>query len=32
VSFVAIGAGHFVGPDGILAELAKRGINAERIE
>jgi uncharacterized protein YbaP (TraB family) len=32
VSFVAIGAGHFVGPDGILAELAKRGIKAERIE
>jgi len=32
VGFVAIGAGHFVGPDGIIAELAKRGVKAERIE
>jgi uncharacterized protein YbaP (TraB family) len=32
VSFVALGAGHFVGPDGLIAELAKRGIKAERIE
>ena len=32
VSFVALGAGHFVGPDGIIAELAKRGIKAERLE
>jgi uncharacterized protein YbaP (TraB family) len=32
VSFVAIGAGHFVGPDGVLAELAKRGIKAEQIQ
>jgi uncharacterized protein YbaP (TraB family) len=32
VSFVALGAGHFVGPDGVLTELAKRGIKAERIE
>ncbi len=32
VSFVALGAGHFVGPDGIIAELAKRGVKAERIQ
>jgi uncharacterized protein len=30
VSFVAVGAGHLVGPDSVQAELAKRGIRAER--
>lgn len=30
VSFVAVGAGHLVGPDSVQAELAKRGIAAER--
>ena len=32
VSFVAVGAGHLVGPDSVQAELAKRGIKVERIE
>lgn len=30
VSFVAVGAGHLVGPDSVQAELAKRGVRAER--
>lgn len=30
VSFVAVGAGHLVGPDSVQAELAKLGIKAER--
>jgi uncharacterized protein len=30
VSFVAVGAGHLVGPDSVQAELAKRGVKAER--
>ncbi|MBI1687063.1 TraB/GumN family protein [Caulobacter hibisci] len=32
VSFVAVGAGHLVGPDSVQAELAKLGIKAERIQ
>jgi uncharacterized protein YbaP (TraB family) len=32
VSFVAVGAGHLVGPDSVQAQLAKLGIVAERIE
>lgn len=31
VSFVAVGAGHLVGPDSVQAELKKRGIVAERV-
>lgn len=30
VSFIAVGAGHLVGPDSVQAELAKKGIKAER--
>lgn len=30
VSFVAVGAGHLVGPDSVQAELAKRGVTVER--
>lgn len=30
VSFVAVGAGHLVGPDSVQVELKKRGINAVR--
>ncbi|HEY8617256.1 TraB/GumN family protein [Phenylobacterium sp.] len=30
VSFVAVGAGHLVGPDSVQAQLAKRGIQATR--
>lgn len=30
VSFVAVGAGHLVGPDSVQAELAKRGVKVER--
>lgn len=30
VSFVAVGAGHLVGPDSVQAELARRGVRAER--
>ena len=30
VSFIAVGAGHLVGPDSVQAELQKRGIAAER--
>lgn len=30
VSFVAVGAGHLVGPDSVQAELAKRGLKVER--
>ncbi|MDB5457393.1 MAG: GumN family protein [Caulobacter sp.] len=32
VSFVAVGAGHLVGPDSVQAQLAKLGIAAERVE
>ncbi len=32
VSFVAVGAGHLVGPDSVQAQLAKLGIRAERVE
>lgn len=32
VSFVAVGAGHLVGPDSLQAQLAKLGIKAERVE
>jgi len=32
VSFVAVGAGHLVGPDSVQALLAKRGIKAERVQ
>lgn len=32
VSFVAVGAGHLVGPDSVQAQLAKLGIKAERVE
>jgi uncharacterized protein YbaP (TraB family) len=31
VSFVAVGAGHLVGPDSVQAQLAKLGIKAERV-
>ncbi|MGA0607759.1 TraB/GumN family protein [Phenylobacterium sp. VNQ135] len=30
VSFVAVGAGHLVGPDSVQAELARRGVTVER--
>ena len=30
VSFVAVGAGHLVGPDSVQAQLKKRGIEAVR--
>lgn len=30
VSFVAVGAGHLVGPDSVQAQLAKHGLKAER--
>jgi len=30
VSFVAVGAGHLVGPDSVQAKLARRGLAAER--
>jgi uncharacterized protein YbaP (TraB family) len=30
VAFVAVGAGHLVGPDSVQAELAKLGVKAER--
>ena len=30
VQFIAVGAGHLVGPDSVQAQLAKRGIRAER--
>lgn len=32
VSFVAVGSGHLVGPDSVQAQLAKLGIEAERVE
>jgi uncharacterized protein YbaP (TraB family) len=32
VSFVAVGAGHLVGPDSVQAQLAKLGIKAERVK
>ena len=32
VSFVAVGAGHLVGPDSVQAQLKKLGIKAERVE
>lgn len=32
VSFVAVGAGHLVGPDSVQAQLAKLGIQAERVK
>jgi uncharacterized protein YbaP (TraB family) len=32
VSFVAVGAGHLVGPDSVQAQLAKLGVKAERVE
>ena len=31
VSFIAVGAGHLVGPDSVQAQLAKLGIKAERV-
>lgn len=31
-SFIAVGAGHLIGPDGVQAELAKRGIAVERLQ
>jgi len=30
-SFVAIGAGHYVGPDGIIALLAKDGFRVQKL-
>lgn len=30
VSFIAVGAGHLVGPDSVQAELARKGIKSER--
>lgn len=32
VSFVAVGAGHLVGPDSVQAQLAKLGIKTQRVE
>jgi uncharacterized protein len=32
VSFVAVGAGHLTGPDSLQAQLAKLGVEAERVE
>lgn len=32
VSFVAVGAGHLVGPDSVQALLAKRGVRVERLQ
>jgi uncharacterized protein YbaP (TraB family) len=32
VSFVAVGAGHLVGPDSVQAELAKRGVTVQRLD
>jgi len=32
VSFVAVGAGHLVGPDSVQVQLAKLGIKAERVK
>lgn len=32
VSFVAVGAGHLVGPDSVQVQLAKLGVDVERIE
>jgi len=32
VSFVAVGSGHLVGPDSVQAQLAKLGIEAQRVE
>jgi uncharacterized protein YbaP (TraB family) len=32
VSFIAVGAGHLVGPDSVQAELKKRGVEAVRLE
>ncbi|WP_421737359.1 TraB/GumN family protein [Caulobacter sp.] len=32
VSFVAVGAGHLVGPDSVQVQLAKLGVNAERVQ
>lgn len=32
VSFMAVGAGHLIGPDSVIAMLAARGIKAERVQ
>jgi uncharacterized protein YbaP (TraB family) len=32
VSFMAVGAGHLIGPDSVIAMLAARGVRAERVQ
>ena len=32
VSFMAVGAGHLIGPDSVVAMLAAKGIVAERVQ
>ena len=32
VSFMAVGAGHLIGPDSVIAMLAARGVKAERVQ
>jgi uncharacterized protein YbaP (TraB family) len=32
VSFMAVGAGHLIGPDSVIAMLEARGVTAERVQ